>query len=121
MRAKLDDFGYELMVFSKFQSFFLGSYDNDVALIEIDPIDLNTDSTINPVCLPTTSDLFENVNSIVTGWGTLTSGMSWNWVSLDYFELQNKLIFNFLLSLIRREPTQHSARGIHSHYLECFV
>ncbi|XP_064100709.1 trypsin-1-like, partial [Macrobrachium nipponense] len=49
--------------------------DNDMALIKLaTPITFPADNRIAPVCLPSASNLYENVNAIVTGWGTTSSG-----------------------------------------------
>lgn len=47
---------------------------NDIALIRVSsPVNLDLPG-IMPVCLPSSTDNFENKNGIVTGWGTLTHG-----------------------------------------------
>ncbi|XP_037795683.1 trypsin-1-like [Penaeus monodon] len=49
---------------------------NDIALIRVSsPVNLDLPG-IMPVCLPSSTDNFENKNGIVTGWGTLTHGGS---------------------------------------------
>lgn len=49
--------------------------DNDIALIQVaSSITFSGDNLVAPVCLPNANDLFENVNAIVSGWGTLESG-----------------------------------------------
>lgn len=45
------------------------TYDNDIAILKLQPAAL-FNSYIWPVCMPPTGDTFENYNGIVTGWGT---------------------------------------------------
>ncbi|XP_066942638.1 trypsin-like [Macrobrachium rosenbergii] len=48
---------------------------NDVALLQLStPITFTNDNKIAPVCLPTKQNAYENVEAIVTGWGTTSSG-----------------------------------------------
>jgi len=50
---------------------------NDIALVQLaSPITFNSDNKVAPVCLPPPTQLFSDVNAIITGWGTLTSGGS---------------------------------------------
>ena len=44
--------------------------DNDFAIIQLSsPVTFS--STVSPICLPSTSDNYENTVATVTGWGTL--------------------------------------------------
>ncbi|XP_066986717.1 serine proteinase stubble-like [Macrobrachium rosenbergii] len=56
-------------------SYILSSVDNDIALIKLaTPITFQPDNKIAPVCLPDAGNLYENVNAVITGWGTTTFG-----------------------------------------------
>ncbi|XP_066984559.1 clotting factor G beta subunit-like [Macrobrachium rosenbergii] len=56
-------------------SYSSSTMDNDIALIKLaTPITFQPDNKIAPVCLPDAGNLYENVNAVVTGWGTTTSG-----------------------------------------------
>ncbi|XP_066942679.1 transmembrane protease serine 9-like [Macrobrachium rosenbergii] len=51
--------------------------DNDMALLKLSsPISFPSDNKIAPVCLPDPNNDYANVDAIVTGWGTTTSGGS---------------------------------------------
>ncbi|CAL4223885.1 unnamed protein product, partial [Meganyctiphanes norvegica] len=51
-------------------------YENDIALIKLaTPLTFDPDSNkVAPICPPSTTDLYETVHAIVTGWGTLSHG-----------------------------------------------
>ncbi|XP_066942680.1 transmembrane protease serine 9-like [Macrobrachium rosenbergii] len=54
-----------------------GTYDNDMALLKLSsPIPFPSDNKIAPVCLPDPQNAYDDVDAIVTGWGTLSSGGS---------------------------------------------
>ncbi|XP_064103370.1 trypsin-1-like, partial [Macrobrachium nipponense] len=49
--------------------------DNDIALIELKTaIVFPFNNKIAPVCMPSASNLYENVDATATGWGTLSNG-----------------------------------------------
>lgn len=51
------------------------TYDNDIALIKLSsPITFPSNNKIAPICFPTAGNLYANVQAIVTGWGTTSSG-----------------------------------------------
>ncbi|XP_066939221.1 trypsin-1-like [Macrobrachium rosenbergii] len=51
--------------------------DNDIALIQLKtPITFPSNNKIAPVCLPSGNSLYENVDAVATGWGTLSYGGS---------------------------------------------
>ncbi|XP_063843971.1 trypsin-1-like isoform X1 [Scylla paramamosain] len=48
---------------------------HDISLLRLaDPIVFPSNNKIAPVCMPSADHLYESVNAIVTGWGTLYSG-----------------------------------------------
>merc|ERR1712083_351586 len=50
---------------------------HDISLLKlVVPISFPSNNKIAPVCLPSQGNLYESVNAIVTGWGTLSSGGS---------------------------------------------
>ncbi|XP_076061281.1 trypsin-1-like [Oratosquilla oratoria] len=51
------------------------TFDNDIAIIELEePIDFPSNNKIAPVCMPDTTTDYSNVEAIVSGWGTTSSG-----------------------------------------------
>ncbi|XP_064100784.1 transmembrane protease serine 9-like [Macrobrachium nipponense] len=63
-----------IIVHSQYDSTTL---DNDMALLKLSsPISFPLDNKIAPVCLPDPNNDYANVDAIVTGWGTTSSGGS---------------------------------------------
>ncbi|XP_068231253.1 transmembrane protease serine 9-like [Palaemon carinicauda] len=53
------------------------TFDNDMALLKLSsPISFPSDNKIAPVCLPDAGNAYDNVDAIITGWGTTSSGGS---------------------------------------------
>ncbi|XP_068231254.1 transmembrane protease serine 9-like [Palaemon carinicauda] len=49
--------------------------DNDIALLKLStPINFPTSNKIAPVCLPDPGNAYADINAIITGWGTTSSG-----------------------------------------------
>ena len=53
-----------------------GTLDNDIALIKLaSPLTFDANNNVAPICPPDATDLYDNVDALVSGWGTLESGM----------------------------------------------
>ncbi|XP_068231252.1 transmembrane protease serine 9-like [Palaemon carinicauda] len=53
------------------------TFDNDMALLKLSsPISFPSDNKIAPVCLPDAGNAYDNVDAIITGWGTTSAGGS---------------------------------------------